>query len=306
MTASVTGSPREASASRFSFCSTNAEICCGVKCLPSMSADQSVPIWRLTDRMVRSGLVTAWRFATSPTSTSPFLANATTLGVVRDPSALAMTLGSPPSRTVTTLLVVPRSMPTVRAMVDPPLTACPGRLRRGEAGSALSRLHSWSTGRGPLSIPVEPDRLNFFSDEGSGQSNGRTGVVARREGALAGHPHAVVLGRRVGPAPVHVAELVGRPRPHARPGGRAVPPLPQGHREVGEGDRRPGADEVSAHRGRLAADHPVGCSDGDVGGIAALAHDFAHLPAVGAKLVVPREPPAQQHRPAVERRQVEP
>ena len=62
-------------------------------------------------------LVTAWRLATSPTSTSPFLAKATTEGVVRAPSAFAMTVGSPPSRTATTLLVVPRSMPTARAMV---------------------------------------------------------------------------------------------------------------------------------------------------------------------------------------------
>ena len=73
-------------------------------------------MWRLTERMVRSTLVTAWRLATSPTSTSPFLAKATTLGVVRLPSALAMTAGSPPSRTATTELVVPRSMPTGRDM----------------------------------------------------------------------------------------------------------------------------------------------------------------------------------------------
>src|SRR5690349_4980866 len=74
-------------------------------------------MWRLTDRMVRSTLVTAWRLATSPTRTSPDLANATTDGVVRAPSALAMTVGSPPSRTATTLFVVPRSMPTARAML---------------------------------------------------------------------------------------------------------------------------------------------------------------------------------------------
>ena len=72
---------------------------------------------RFTERMVRSTLVTAWRLATSPTSTSPFLAKATTDGVVRAPSALAMTVGSPPSRTATTEFVVPRSMPTARAMV---------------------------------------------------------------------------------------------------------------------------------------------------------------------------------------------
>src|SRR5688572_13328733 len=73
-------------------------------------------MWRLTDRMVRSTLVTACRLATSPTRTSPDLANATTEGVVRAPSALAMTVGSPPSRTATTEFVVPRSMPTARAM----------------------------------------------------------------------------------------------------------------------------------------------------------------------------------------------
>src|SRR6476660_6370395 len=77
---------------------------------------QLVPMWRLTDRMVRSTLVTACRLATSPTSTSPFLANATMEGVVRLLSAFAMTVGSPPSRTETTELVVPRSIPTARDM----------------------------------------------------------------------------------------------------------------------------------------------------------------------------------------------
>src|SRR5687767_14342369 len=66
--------------------------------------------------MVRSTLVTAWFLADWPTRTSPFLANATTDGVVREPSEFAMTVGSPPSRTVTTELVVPRSIPTARAM----------------------------------------------------------------------------------------------------------------------------------------------------------------------------------------------
>src|SRR3989442_14745962 len=101
--------------------STRAEISCGVYFLPSMSIDQLVPISRLTERIVRSGLVTAWRLATSPTRTSPLRANATIDGVVRDPSALAITVGSPPSRTLTTELVVPRSMPTARAMCCVPL-----------------------------------------------------------------------------------------------------------------------------------------------------------------------------------------
>src|SRR5438105_11479120 len=78
-----------------------------------MSTDHDVsPMWRLTDRMVRSGLVMAWRLATSPTSTSPVFEKPTTDGVVRAPSALGMTVGSPASRTATTELVVPRSIPT--------------------------------------------------------------------------------------------------------------------------------------------------------------------------------------------------
>src|SRR6056297_4017821 len=93
-----------------------AETSCGVYFLPPTSVFQSVPTWRLTDRTVRSGLVTAWRLATSPTSTSSDLDHATMDGVVRCPSALAMTVGSPPSMTDTTELVVPRSIPTALGM----------------------------------------------------------------------------------------------------------------------------------------------------------------------------------------------
>src|SRR3546814_15200036 len=75
---------------------------------------------RFTDRIVRSGLVIAWRLATSPTSTSPPFEKATTDGVVRDPSELGMTTGSPASRTETTEFVVPRSMPTALGMGGPP------------------------------------------------------------------------------------------------------------------------------------------------------------------------------------------
>src|ERR1700676_1886388 len=89
-----------------------------------MSTFQDVPIWRLTDRMVRSGLVMAWRLATSPTRTSPDLAKPTTDGVVRPPSALGITTGSPASSTDTTELVVPRSIPTALAILLPP-THCP-------------------------------------------------------------------------------------------------------------------------------------------------------------------------------------
>src|SRR3954451_21373588 len=151
MTASVTGSPRYVSASRLSFCSTRALISCGVYRLPSISGDfQLVPISRLTLRMVRSTLVTAWFLADWPTRTSPFLAKATTDGVVREPSELAMTVGSPPSRTVTTELVVPRSIPTARAM----------------GMASLPLVYGWCRvwwkptdhlARGPLNFPAHPN-----------------------------------------------------------------------------------------------------------------------------------------------------
>src|SRR5215475_10180302 len=89
-----------------------AEISCAVYFFPSMSMVQLVPMWRLTERIVRSGFVMAWRLATSPTRTSPDFEKATTDGVVRAPSALGITEGSPASSTATTELVVPRSMPT--------------------------------------------------------------------------------------------------------------------------------------------------------------------------------------------------
>src|SRR3954469_21130705 len=99
------------------------------------------------------------------------------------------------------------------------------------AGSALSRLHSWSTGRECLSIPIESDQLNFFSAGDSGQPHGPHREVAGREGTLADHPYSVVLGCRVGPAPVDVADLVGGVRAALPPLRRPVPPLPDGHRE---------------------------------------------------------------------------
>ena len=56
--------------------------------------------------------------ASTPTSLSPSLVNATTEGVVRDPSAFSMTFGLFPSMTATQELVVPRSIP-----ITAPLTS---------------------------------------------------------------------------------------------------------------------------------------------------------------------------------------
>src|SRR5579884_1277509 len=162
MTASVTFSPRYASASRLSFCRMNALICWAVKDLSSIWIFQSVPMCRLTERMVRSTLVTACRLATSPTSTSALRANATTDGVVRAPSALVMTVGSPPSRTETTELVVPRSMPTGRAIVASLGLArrcfCLGRAQQARGVTAATRLSPVDS-----TIRVEATGLNFVA-----------------------------------------------------------------------------------------------------------------------------------------------
>src|ERR1700740_1081201 len=88
------------------------------------------PMCRLIERRVRSGLVIAWRLATSPTRTSPDFEKATTDGVVRAPSALGMTVGSPPSRNETTEFVVPRSMPTALGMGTASVTSCGENLER--------------------------------------------------------------------------------------------------------------------------------------------------------------------------------
>ena len=62
------------------------------------------------------GFSTACRLASCPTTNSSSLLKPTTEGVVRIPSALAMTTGFPPSMTATTELVVPKSMPTTFPM----------------------------------------------------------------------------------------------------------------------------------------------------------------------------------------------
>ena len=135
MTALVTGWPRYSSAACLSFCRIIAEISGGEYSLPaaairtspfgrrttrygtifisSFTSSNLRPMKRLIEKMVFSGLVTACRLATWPTSRSPVLVNATTEGVSRLPSGLVMTVGSPPSITATTELVVPRSMPMI-------------------------------------------------------------------------------------------------------------------------------------------------------------------------------------------------
>src|SRR5271170_855684 len=92
---------------------------------------------RLIEYTVFSGLVIAWRLATWPTRRSPDLVIATTDGVVRAPSWLGMTTGSPPCMTATTELVVPKSMPMILLMEFAPLGV--GWL--GEDRPALKQAH---------------------------------------------------------------------------------------------------------------------------------------------------------------------
>src|SRR5215203_552289 len=101
--------------------------------------------------MVRSGLVTACRLASWPTRRSPLLlSNATTEGVVRSPSELEITTGSPPSKTATQLFVVPRSIPMLLVMY---LSS------RGDRGLRLQQyLARWL----PCSISTPTLRLEPF------------------------------------------------------------------------------------------------------------------------------------------------
>jgi hypothetical protein len=132
-----------------------------------MSVVQFVPMCRLTERIVRSGLVTAWRLATSPTSTSPPLDHATTDGVVRAPSAFAITWGSPPSMTDTTELVVPRSMPTALAMawfLLGPVRSGPAWLPCAGAEAAADRSRPFASYRKGAAHPLDTEPATRRSD----------------------------------------------------------------------------------------------------------------------------------------------
>ena len=141
MTAAVTGWPRYSSAACFSFCRIIAETSGGEYSLPpaltrtspllarttaygtifisSLTSSNLRPMNRLIENTVFSGFVTACRLATWPTSRSPDLVKPTTDGVIRLPSGLVMTTGSPPSITATTEFVVPRSIPIILLMSVP-------------------------------------------------------------------------------------------------------------------------------------------------------------------------------------------
>src|SRR6266850_913236 len=86
----------------------------------------------------------ACRLAIWPTRISPPLANATIDGQRLPPSAVGMTTELPAWTAATTELVVPKSMPTILAMGDPPLirwemSALAGVFELGELLECLFR-----------------------------------------------------------------------------------------------------------------------------------------------------------------------
>src|SRR4051794_6511406 len=96
---------------------------------------------RFADVIVPFGLRIACRRATWPTRRSPCSVKATTDGVVREPSALGMTVGCPPSTVAITELVVPRSMPTALGMALSSPIALDGCLGAPGFGGTRTRLH---------------------------------------------------------------------------------------------------------------------------------------------------------------------
>src|SRR6266851_7852483 len=78
----------------------------------------------------------ACRRASWPTKRSPWSVNATTDGVVRDPSALEITVGWPPSTAAITEFVVPRSIPTAFAITFLQLQLSSSAGRRSMLGGA--------------------------------------------------------------------------------------------------------------------------------------------------------------------------
>ena len=107
---------------------------------------------------MRAWLVTAWRLAIMPTMRSPVLENATTDGVVRPPSALGMTTGSPPSITATQLLVVPRSIPMIYAMLRSFNLPDPDTAGRRSYSQLATTTRAW---RMTSSSIVKPTRSTF-------------------------------------------------------------------------------------------------------------------------------------------------
>src|SRR6266550_3783927 len=172
--------------------------------------------------MVFSGLTAAWRRASVPTTCSPDFVKATTEGVVREPSELGMTTGSPPSMTAMTELVVPKSIPTVFGMgqLSSKLVFC----RWGGFDSKVNTLIFF-----PASAEAKPRRPLVLTD---GDLRARPCRPHRHRGR-----------GRAGPAPLLSpghrlrADADPRLRKRADPGAGGAPPPDAGS----SADRKPRA-----------------------------------------------------------------
>src|SRR3954465_3979173 len=124
---------------------------------------------RFTEVIVPFGLRIACRRASCPTRRSPSGVNATTDGVVRDPSAFGTAGGCPPPTVAITELVVPRSIPTAFATVL--------ILRVAHVSPPYRR------GSTPRRWPTSHDRVvrGGFQPSGPVNAGRRTGRVGRRE-----------------------------------------------------------------------------------------------------------------------------
>src|SRR5713226_1203074 len=144
---------------------------------------------RLIEYTVFSGLTAAWRRASWPTRRSPDLVKATTDGVVRPPSALGMTTGSPASITAMTELVVPRSIPTVFAISF----SLQGRPRMGAADAGYTRPI------GPLNWSAPPEK-----DSALDRSRGESHAVGNGQQPI---PEVLVEPLRLGRPGLHPQSL---------------------------------------------------------------------------------------------------
>src|ERR1700722_3991674 len=113
---------------------------------------------RFAEQIVPFGFRIACRRASWPTRRSPCGVNATTEGVVRDPSAFGITVDWPPCMAAITELVVPRSMPTATA-----ITASFGILLTLPASAGGHIHHPGSPGlSGSDQQPVQAERALPF------------------------------------------------------------------------------------------------------------------------------------------------
>src|SRR5579885_1886970 len=191
MTALLTGRPSACCARSLRARRIIAEISCGrYSCSPSFTFT-SWPILRLIDLTVRSGASTHWLRAAWPTRRRPSSARPTKEGRMGSPPC-SKTCGWPSAPTrATSLLVVPRSMPTMGS---------PGGSAGGGMGGSVTigrlrfALASWRrTTRGATKRALSRKRLGF-GDAHLGEAEHAAApevAAAHLADHLAGRPAAV-------------------------------------------------------------------------------------------------------------------